>query len=80
MEKEITNGAEAITFEIIEHLGVLRTSPTAWCRELNYISWCGGPPKYDIRKWTPDHVKSTRGITLTDYEMEKIVEMVQART
>ena len=70
---------EEITFKIIEHLGVLRASAAGWTRELNYVSWCDRAPKYDVREWTPDHKKSTRGMTFTDYEMKKICEWVTAR-
>ena len=73
------NGREDISFTILEHLGVLRASAAGWTRELNYISWCDRPPKYDIREWTPDHKKSTRGMTFTDYEMRKICEWVGSR-
>ena len=73
------NGKDEITFDILEHLGVLRVSPAGWSRELNYVSWCGRPARYDIRDWTPDHKKSTRGITLTDHEMGRICEWVAAR-
>ena len=70
---------EAISFTILEHLGVLRASASGWARELNYISWCDRPARFDIRDWTPDHKKSSRGITLTDYEMNKICEWVSRR-
>ena len=69
-----TESTEAVSFTILEHLGVLRASASGWARELNYISWCDRPAKFDIRDWTPDHKKSSRGITLTDYEMNKICE------
>ena len=70
---------EEVTFRIIEHIGVLRTSAAGWSRELNYISWCDRPARFDIREWTPDHSKSSRGITLTDYEMNKICEWMSKR-
>ena len=73
------DNSEAVSFTILEHLGVLRASATGWARELNYISWCDRPAKFDIRDWTPDHKKSSRGITLTDYEMSKICEWVGRR-
>ena len=48
------NGApdstEAVSFTILEHLGVLRASASGWARELNYISWCDRPAKFDIRR------------------------------
>ena len=74
-----TESSEAVSFTILEHLGVLRASASGWARELNYISWCDRPAKFDIRDWTPDHKKSSRGITLTDYEMSKICEWVGRR-
>ena len=70
---------DEISFTILEHLGVLRVSSAGWTRELNYISWCDRPPRYDIRDWTPDHKKGARGRTLTDYEMGRICEWVAAR-
>ena len=70
---------DEVSFNILEHLGVLRTSASGWTRELNYISWNDRPAKYDIRDWTPDHRKGTRGITLTDYEMGKVCDWVAAR-
>ena len=72
-------GKDEVTFKIIEHIGVLRTSAAGWSRELNYISWCDRPARFDIREWTPDHSKSSRGITLTDYEMGKICEWMSKR-
>ena len=40
-----------------------------WTKELNIISWNGRLPKYDIRKWSPDHTKMSKGITLSQEEM-----------
>ncbi len=39
------------------------------CKELNYISYGGADPKWDIREWNPDHTKMSRGITLNDAEL-----------
>lgn len=49
---------------------------THWTKELNFISWNGATPKFDIRDWSPDHQKLSRGITLTEEEMGKIREMI----
>ena len=70
---------DAISFRIIEHLGVLRASAAGWTRELNYVSWNNRPPKFDIREWTPNHEKSSKGMTFTDYEMGRICEWMAAR-
>ena len=66
-----------VTFEIIDHLGVLATYPTGWRKELNLVSWNGGAPKYDIRDWDPDHERMSRGITLHEKEMRLIIDMVR---
>lgn len=70
---------EDIKFEILEHIGVLRSNASGWSRELNIVSWNERPAKFDIREWTPDHEKMTKGITLTDFEMNKICELVMQR-
>ena len=44
-----------INYEIVEELGVLSTAASGWQKELNFIAWNEGEPKYDIRQWGPDH-------------------------
>ena len=68
-----------LKYEITEQLGKIGDNARGWARELNMVSWNDHDPKYDIREWTPDHKKSTRGMTFTDYEMKKICEWVEAR-
>lgn len=73
---------EGMTFEdgkvrytIHRHLTVLREYPdreTPWRREVNIISWNGGEPKVDIRDWSSDHSRMSRGITLQKDEAEKL--------
>ena len=55
-----------ITYEITEEVSVL--SNGAWALELNLISWNGTSPKFDLRKWTDDHSKMSKGITFTRNE------------
>lgn len=43
-----------------------------WHKELNLISWRGMMPKYDLRSWTENREKMTKGITLTKEQMEEI--------
>ncbi len=54
-----------IKFEIKETIGVLSESSKGWKKELNLVSWNDKAPKYDLREWSPDHVKMGKGITLT---------------
>lgn len=66
-----------LEYEVKRRIVTLSENPkTHWTKELNYISWNNAKPKYDIRDWSPDHQKLSRGITLTDEEMSKIREMI----
>ncbi len=44
----------------------------AYHLELNRVSWFGKDPKMDIRGWSDDHEKMTKGISLTEDEFIKI--------
>lgn len=59
---------DIIKFEIEKHIGTICTYQTGWAKELNVVSWNGGVPKYDIRDWSPEHDRMTRGITLFEEE------------
>ena len=48
-----------------------------WIKELNIVSWNGRLPKYDIRKWSPDHTKMSRGITLSQGEMRELNDVLR---
>lgn len=63
-------------FEILEHLGKIHTYDTGWNMELNIARWddLEDGPVYDIRNWSPDHERLTRGLRLTEEEMENLVE------
>lgn len=64
-------------FEIVRELGVLSKSKSGWTRELNLISWNDGEPKYDIRDWSPEHEKMSKGISLSGTEVEKLKELLE---
>ena len=64
-----------VTFRIEAHLGVLSQGRDGFTKELNLVSWNGAQnSKYDIRGWSADHKKMTKGITLYDYEMDKLCQ------
>lgn len=67
-----------IKHEIIEHLGVVSTSPAGWTKEVNLIRWNDKPAKWDFRDWSPNHEKMGKGITFTDEEAQKLIEILQA--
>ena len=68
-----------ITFEITKELGVISETARGWTRELNLVSWNEREPKYDIRDWSPDHTRMSKGVSLTEEEMQKLVELFAAR-
>jgi hypothetical protein len=65
-------------FEIINELGVVSKGNKGWRKELNRISWNGREPKYDIRDWAPNHKKMGKGVTLTEQELLKLKELIDA--
>lgn len=67
-----------ITFEIVEQIGVISESKTGWRKEINRVSWNGATPKYDVREWDSTHTRMSRGMTLTDDEMVKLVSLVRS--
>ncbi|WP_295147326.1 YdbC family protein [uncultured Peptoniphilus sp.] len=64
-------------FEITEHLGTLSKSPRGWTKELNKVSFNDRPAKYDLREWDPDHQKMSKGVTLSDEEMEILSKILK---
>lgn len=78
----MANNNTEVTFEIMEHIGVLDTYDNreqAWTKEVNIVSWNGGPAKIDIRDWSADHERMSRGITLTEDQAEKLTKSLVER-
>lgn len=67
------------TFEIQEHFGVINSREDGWSKELNLIRWNGGTAKYDIREWDEHHEHMRKGVTLTPWEMRKMVDLFVSR-
>lgn len=66
-----------IKYEILEEIGVLSESTKGWKKELNLVSWNGNPAKYDLRVWSPEHEKLGKGITLSEYEAQKLYKILK---
>ena len=69
-----------IRYDIIEEIAVLSTEKNGWRKELNFVSWNGCAPKYDIRSWSPDREKMGKGVTLTNEEMRELVLVMEQRS
>lgn len=61
--------ADEFTFKIVQNLGEISQSKAGWTLEVNLVSWGEREPKYDIRSWSPDHQKMSKGVTLTKEEL-----------
>ena len=64
-------------YEIVERLGVLQVSSGGWTKEFNMVSWNERDPKYDIREWSPDRGKMSKGVSFTKEEIMKLREMLR---
>lgn len=65
-----------IKFEITAHLGVLTEYPSGWKKELNIVKWGDRAPVLDIRDWDEEHLRMSRGITLTEEEAGKLYNLM----
>ena len=59
-----------ISFKLLDKIGLIAVTPTGWNKELNLVAWNGGMPKYDIRDWTPEHDRMSKGLTLREDELK----------
>lgn len=65
-----------LKYEIVEKIGEIIETSKGWKKELNIVSWNNRQAKYDIRDWTPDHKKMSKGITLTKEELIKLKKIL----
>ena len=75
----MANNNTEVTFEIMEHVGVIEARKDGWTKEVNIVAWNGGQPKIDIRDWDPSPERMTRGITLTEDQAEKLTKALSER-
>lgn len=68
--------AMAIKYEIKENIGTLSTSSKGWLKELNLVSWNDRDVKFDIREWSEDHSKMSKGITLSNEEVRELKDLL----
>lgn len=67
-----------LKYEIINSIGVVSEQHSGWKKELNRVSWNGGEPKYDLRDWSPDHEKMSKGVTLTESELRTLKTIIDS--
>ncbi|MBQ8077598.1 MAG: hypothetical protein IJ235_04380 [Eubacterium sp.] len=66
-----------IKYEITEHLGTISETARGWTREVNMISWNGREPKVDVRDWSPEHDKMSKGLTFTKDELQELAKIAE---
>lgn len=62
--------------KIIDHMGTLGKRGQ-WTIELNYVQWEDREPQFSINRWSPDHKKMGKGITLFDHEFAALCKKCQ---
>ena len=63
-------------FSIMRHIGVLAEGTKGWKKEVNMVSWNYRPAKLDIREWDENHVKMSKGVTLSAEETALLRELI----
>lgn len=67
---------DALKFELVRHVGILKKYPSGWQKELNLVAWGEYAPKYDIRDWDNTHKYMSRGLTLKEDEAKMLYELL----
>ena len=65
-----------ISFKLLDKVGLIAVTPLGWHKELNIISWNGGAAKYDIRDWSPEHDRMSKGMTLREEELQGLHKLL----
>ena len=71
-ESEVRGDSE-FSYQVLSRLGCIKAYETGWTKELNIIKWNNGEAVYDIRDWSEDKSRMSRGMTLTPDEIEKVI-------
>jgi hypothetical protein len=63
-----------VRHRLIHEIGVISVNPSSgWKKELNILAWNDNPAKYDIRDWSSDRKHLSKGVTLSERDMETLV-------
>lgn len=67
-----------MSYEVVEEYGVISESQAGWTTEFNLVSFNGGAPKYDLRSWSPDKEKMSKGIRFSKEELKQLKSLIDA--
>ncbi|MBQ6501534.1 MAG: hypothetical protein IJI87_09205 [Mogibacterium sp.] len=73
----MTNENE-VTYEITKEIGVISESTTGWQKLLCLVSWNGREPKFDVREWSPDRQRMSRGMTFSRGQAVAMMKLLQS--
>ena len=63
--------------EIVKRICVIgEPHSQEWTKELNLVRRNDGPAKYEIREWSPDHMRSYQGTNFTEAELKSLGEQL----
>lgn len=65
-------------FEITKRIGVISSNSRGWSKEINLVSWNGAEAKFDLREWSEDHQKMSRGVTLSTEEARTLLHLLSS--
>lgn len=66
-----------IKYEITQKLGVLSVSRTGWSKEVNMVAWNGRNARLDLREWSQQHDKMSKGVTLSKEEAMELFRILK---
>ncbi len=52
-------------YEMLRTIAVLSESSKGWRKEISVVNWNDRGPKLDIREWSPNYERMSKGLTLT---------------
>lgn len=65
------------SYEVKEVIGQIgKETPAGWKTLLTKVSWSGREPKYDIRSWSPDMDKMSKGVSFTEEEFFELRNLI----
>ena len=64
-----------MTLEVVKKIALISGAETGFRKELNFVSWNGKEPKYDLRIWSPEGI-ALRGLTLTEDEAKELQKVL----
>lgn len=64
-----------MTLEVVKKIALISGAETGFRKELNFVSWNGKEPKYDLRTWSPEGI-ALRGLTLTEDEAKELQKVL----